>query len=416
MELSCTGYMRTSSGEEKFTLADIAAKMPPESFFDRGIADDDCGELVNLALCIPGVDVVAAGPSSCSRVLYFRAEKKALNNKLFLFPLDSSDFATGKHLDELEEALESLAKLNRSKAIILYTTCADILTGTEFASITKRIERRYGLPVKIFERGPLSRRRTLPKMRLCDIFIDLLQKGVRAEAKRYINVLGEAGKLPEDVGLRQILNNYCSSEDIREFAALNSYEEFEDLANGKLNIALDRFGYEMAVRMREKWKIPFLYLPARYNMKEIMYNYAALLEGLHVTWNFSKDTKAYHQVGSKVALELDGKRIAVGIGPRSFELAHALELICLPVAVIFAETVTKQDIKYIESLSVMGSQAEVYLVSNVTVDTQRKKFEGIDIAIGEKASFYCGTAKELPVSADYRFGYEGIIEILEGML
>lgn len=413
--MSCTGYIRTSSGEEKIKLADIADKMPLDSFFDRGIADDDCGELVNLALCVPGIDVVAAGPSSCSRVLYFRARKKGLNEKLFLLPVSSNDFATGKHLGKLEEALEDVVTSRRSKAIIVYITCADILTGTEFVSITKRIESRYGIPVKVFERGPLSRRRTLPKERLCDIFIDLMQRGVLQETKSHINVLGDAGKLPKDFGLRQILMNYCSSSEIREFAALDSYEEFEDLANGKLNIALDSFGYDLAVRMREKWDIPFLFLPARYNMKEIKHNYAVLMEGLQVTWNFSQDAKEYHRVAAKVAVALVEKRIAVGIGPRSFELAYVLELIGLPVAVIFVETVTKQDTTYFHALSAMGSQAEVYLVSNVTNETQTGGFKGIDIAIGEKASFYCLKAKEILVSAEYRFGYEGIMEILEGM-
>ena len=413
--MSCTGYIRTSRGEEKIKLADIADKMPLDSFFDRGIADDDCGELVNLALCVPGIDVVAAGPSSCSRVLYFRARKKGLNEKLFLLPVSSNDFATGKHLGKLEEALEDVVTSRRSKAIIVYITCADILTGTEFVSITKRIESRYGIPVKVFERGPLSRRRTLPKERLCDIFIDLLQRGVLQETKSHINVLGDAGKLPKDFGLRQILMNYCSSSEIREFAALDSYEEFEDLANGKLNIALDSFGYDLAVRMREKWDIPFLFLPARYNMKEIKHNYAVLMEGLQVTWNFSQDAKEYHRVAAEVAVALVEKRIAVGIGPRSFELAYVLELIGLPVAVIFVETVTKQDTTYFHALSAMGSQAEVYLVSNVTNETQTGGFKGIDIAIGEKASFYCLKAKEILVSAEYRFGYEGIMEILEGM-
>lgn len=413
--MSCTGYIRTSSSEEKIKLADIADKMPLDSFFDRGIADDDCGELVNLALCVPGIDVVAAGPSSCSRVLYFRAEKKGLNENLFLLPVSSNDFATGKHLEKLEEALEGLVTLHQPKAIILYLTCADILTGTEFVSITKRIESRYGIPVKVFERGPLSRRRTLPKARLGDIFIDLMQKGVLQETKSYINVLGDSGKLPKDFGLRQILMNYCSSVEIREFAALDSYREFEDLANGKLNIALDRFGYDLAVRMQEKWDIPFLYLPVRYNMKEIRHNYAELMEGLQVTWDFSQDAKEYHRVAAEVAVALVGKRIAVGIGPRSFELAYTLELIGLPVAAIFAETVNKQDMTYIHALSATGSQAEVYLVSNVNVETQTGGFEGIDIAIGEKASFYCIKAKEILVSADYRFGYEGIMEILEGM-
>ncbi|GAB6155856.1 hypothetical protein JCM17380_46070 [Desulfosporosinus burensis] len=413
--MSCTGYIRTSSGEEKIRLADIADKMPLDSFFDRGIADDECGELVNLALCVPGIDVVAAGPSSCSRVLYFRAAKKGLSEKLFLLPVSSNDFATGKHLEKLEEALEGLVMSRRSKAIIVYITCADILTGTEFLSITKRIESRYGIPLKVFERGPLSRRRTLPKERLGDIFIDLLQRGVLQERKSHINLLGDAEKLPKDSGLRQILRNYCSTEKIREFAALDSCEEFEDLANGRLNIALDRFGYDLAVRMLEKWDIPFLYLPAQYNMKEIKHNYTTLMEGLQVTWDYSQDAKEYHRVIAEVATVLAGKQIAVGIGARSFELVQALVSIGLSVAAIFVETVTKSDMTYINALSAVGSKAEVYLVSNITVETQTGGFEGIDMVIGEKASFYCLKAKEILVSADYRFGYEGILEILEGM-
>lgn len=413
--MSCTGYIRTSSGEEELKLADIADKMPLDSFFDRGIADDECGELVNLALCVPDIEVVAAGPSSCSRVLYFRAAKKGLSEKLFLLPVSSNDFATGKHLGKLEEALEGLVTTRRSKAIIVYITCADILTGTEFVSITKQIESKYGIPVKIFERGPLSRRRTLPKERLGDIFIDLLQRGVLQKTKSNINVLGDTGKLPKEFGLRQILMNYCASEEIREFAALNSYEEFEDLANGRLNIALDRFGYDLAVRMQEKWDIPFLYLPARYNMKEIKHNYTTLMAGLQVTWDYGQDAKEYHRVIAKVAAALVGKRIAVGIGARSFELAYALELMGLPVSTIFVDTVTKSDMTYINSLSAAGGQAEVYLVSNLTDATQTDGFEGIDIAIGEKAAFFCLKAKEILVRADYRFGYEGILEILEGM-
>ena len=413
--MSCTGYIRTGSGEEKIKLADIADKMPLDSFFDRGIADDECGELVNLALCVPGINVVAAGPSSCSRVLYFRAAKKGLSERLFLLPVSSNDFATGKHLEKLEEALEGLVSTRRSKAIIVYITCADILISTEFISITKRIESRYGIPVKIFERGPLSRRRTLPKERLGDIFVDFLQRGELQETKSNINVLGDAGKLPKDFGLRQILMNYCASEEIREFAALDSYEEFEDLANGRLNIALDRFGYDLAVRMQEKWDIPFLYLPARYNMKEIKHNYTTLMEGLQVTWDYNQDAKEYHRVIAKVAAALVGKQIAVGIGARSFELAQALVSIGLSVAAIFVDTVTKPDMTDINALFAVGSQAEVYLVSNITVETQTGGFEGIDIVIGEKAAFYCLKAKEILVSADYRFGYEGILEILEGM-
>lgn len=75
----------------------------------------------------------------------------------------------------------------------------------------------------------------------------------------------------------------------------------------------------------------------------------------------------------------------------------------------------KNDRAYINALLAIGSQAQVYLISNVTSETQAGGFAEIDVAIGEKAAFYCAKAKEILVSADYRFGYEGITEIMEAM-
>jgi len=413
--LSCTEYTGTSTTKEKIKLAGLSAeKIPLESFFNRGIADDDCGKLVNLALCVPGIDVLAVGPLACLKVLYFRARKQGRNEGLFLLAVSSIDFIVGRHLEKLEKALEGLAASRRPRAIILYITCSDILAGSDIAGIAGWMESKYGIPVKVLERGPLSRRRVLPRVRLCDIFVNLLETGVRQGKKRHINLLGDAGKLPEESGLKRILTGYCRQE-IREFAALGSYEAFEGMVDGKLNIALDRFGYDMAVRMREKWDIPFVFLPAGYNVEEIRGNYIALMEALHVKWDFSRNLQEYHRVAAEVSAELVGKKIAVGIGQRSFELAHTLARVGLDVAAVFAEAVDQRDMAYINALVAMGSQAEVCLVSNVAGETQAGGFKEIDIAIGEKALFYCIKAKAIPLSADYRFGYEGIVEILEAM-
>ena len=415
MNLSCASYKQGSNRIEKISLSAMIDKIPLDSFFDRGIADDDCGELVNLALAVPGIDVVAAGPPSCSRVLYFRAAKKKMEERLFLHPISSNDFTAGNHLRNLEESLADLADSRRSRAIIVYVTCADILAGTDFTSITQRIESKYGIPVKVFERGPLSRRRTLPKERLCDIFINLLQRGKGSGSNSYIHLLGDAGKLDETSGLRKILMNYCSDGEIRDFATLDSYEQFEEMTTGKLNIALDRFGYDLAVGMQKNWNIPFVFLPACYNMKEIKSSYGVLMEALHTTWDFSQDSKAYHQLAAQTVATLAGKQIAIGIGARSFELAYALTLVGFSVSTIFADNVTKNDRTYINALLSIGSQAQVYLISNVTGETQAGGFAEIHVAIGEKAAFYCAKAKEILVSADYRFGYEGVMEIMEAM-
>lgn len=366
--MSCMGYKQGSNSREKISLPALADTIPLDSFFDRGIADDDCGELVNLALAVPDIAVVAAGPASCSRVLYFRAAKKGLHERLFFFPISSNDFTAGQHLQNLEQSLTQLAASRRSRAILVYVTCADILAGTDFASITGRIESNYGIPVKVFERGPLSRRRMLPKKRLCDIFIDLLQQSNRRPSNNYIHLLGDA-KLVEPSGLRKILMRYSSAGKIREFATLDSYEQFEEMTAGKLNIALDRFGYDLAVSIQKKWNIPFVFLPACYNMKEIKGSYGILMEALGTTWDFSQDSKAYHQLAAQTAAALAGKQIAVGMGARSFELAYALTVAGFSVSTIFADNVYENDRAYIQALLARESQAQVYLISNVTGET-----------------------------------------------
>ncbi len=102
--MSCMGYKQGSNRMEKISLSALTNTIPLDSFFDRGIADDDCGELVNLALAVPGITVVAAGPASCSRVLYFRAAKKGLHERLFFLPIFSNAFTAGQHLQNLEQS------------------------------------------------------------------------------------------------------------------------------------------------------------------------------------------------------------------------------------------------------------------------------------------------------------------------
>jgi nitrogenase molybdenum-iron protein alpha/beta subunit len=416
--MSCRAFIRTSNDKGKISITELADIIPVDSFFDRGIISDDCGELVNLALCVPGIDVVALGPVSCSRVLYFRAREKGLNERLFSLAVSNNDFATGRHLEKLEEVLEDRLKLGRPSAIIIYITCVDIIIGTDFVHMTERLQKKYGIPVKVFERGPLSRRRTVPKERLRDIFINLLEKAVPIKTKgvrKQINILGYEGVLPAESSLREMLLKVFLPEEVSEFAVLQSYGAFEKIPMGKLNIALDSFGCDLAVKMQEKWDIPFLYLPARYNVTEIEENYSALQNTLQIKWDSGKEAGVFNHLKRDVSTALKNKRVAVGIGDRSFELAHAMEQIGISVAGIFVETVDESDLKYINPLVSMGSQAEVYVVSNMTSEAQENSFSELDIAIGGIASFFCVNAKTVSVGTEYLFGYEGILGILEAI-
>ncbi|MDT3699795.1 MAG: hypothetical protein RO469_10225 [Thermincola sp.] len=53
-------------------------------FFKQAHRKECCGSLINTVLCIPEVHVLAVGPESCLRVIYFRALRQQLYENLLM--------------------------------------------------------------------------------------------------------------------------------------------------------------------------------------------------------------------------------------------------------------------------------------------------------------------------------------------
>lgn len=141
----------------------------------QSVNRDSCNTIIELALKVPKVYVLAIGPESCLRTLYFRAYRRNLLDRFYMLPTKIIDLITGKHLETLEKGLEKIINELESdlKVIIVYIACADIVIGTDFRSITQNIEEKYQIPIRIFARGPLSKRNMTPRERLHKIFINI---------------------------------------------------------------------------------------------------------------------------------------------------------------------------------------------------------------------------------------------------
>lgn len=128
---------------------------------NRSLNKESCMEIVNLALSIPDVLVLAIGPESCLRVLYFRALRESQNDRLFLQTMNQSDLVTSKHLDELATTIKEIVLKRESevRAVIIYISCCDIIMGSDFDSVFYSVQQELGIPIKLFKRGPLSKRR-----------------------------------------------------------------------------------------------------------------------------------------------------------------------------------------------------------------------------------------------------------------
>ncbi|WP_053956701.1 nitrogenase component 1 [Inediibacterium massiliense] len=232
-------------------------------FLSKVFYKKSCMEIINLALSIPDIYVLAIGPESCLRVLYFRALRKKQNQRLYLQTMSQNDLASSQHLDVAEMALREIIDHNdrKVKAVIVYISCSDMLIGSDFDSILKSIQRSHSIPVKLFKRGPLSKRRITPKERLSLIFTEILDTYLdnNIDGKNIenpiINILGEE-KLIEQCQLKTLLKNKGYFK-IQEFIACNSFSDFKNLSKATFSIVTDKFGINLAKYLKERFKIPY---------------------------------------------------------------------------------------------------------------------------------------------------------------
>jgi hypothetical protein len=231
---------------------------------NRSLNKESCMEIVNLALSIPDVLVLGIGPESCLRVLYFRALRELKNDRLFLRTMDQSDLVTSKHLEDLATNIREII-LNRKsdvRALIIYISCCDIILESDFDSVFYSVQKELGIPIKLFKRGPLSKRRILPKERLGIIFSEIHSYYSVNELKNdqndlfVINILGES-TLQDEHPITKLLREN-KEYSIIESANLSSFSMFKDMEMARISIATDKFGQRMAEYFEKCFEIPYV--------------------------------------------------------------------------------------------------------------------------------------------------------------
>ncbi|MBP9483523.1 MAG: hypothetical protein KBF19_01925 [Negativicutes bacterium] len=408
----------------KLKLSEALELSPVMTYFHRSL-ESESADIMDNFLRLPGVHVVMVGPSGCSRVLYFRAERKGLADRLRVYPISSADFAVGRHMEELEKLVESIAQEENPRGIVINISCIDSLAVNDFDSIIRKMKKDYGVLVQVYHRGPLIRNRETSQSRFSDLFLNLLENGESGEKKHQVNLLSSGEVLPDDSPLLKMLLQIYPRESIKEFANLRTTEDLQDLTASELNILVGGFGFGIAVEMEKKWGIPFQALSTCFYPDEVHQVMKQLTDRLHVTWDFESEKKEFFELINKVAPTLKGKKIAIGLGSRSLELAWLLKEFGIEVQVILLDYVLfsypfmdipgyiiPNEKLYGSKLLEEGQDLDIYLTTNITYQMRREELSKIDIAIGSRAAGYCKNAKKIELSTGYKQGYAGINEIL----
>lgn len=257
---------------------------------ERALHKDSCNEVIELALRIPEIQVVAVGPESCLRVLFFRAARKNLLDRFNMLFVDSLDLVTNRHPAALQEGLARIIEAaekqaKRIQGFVVYVSCADLLTGTNFSGVKRSIEKNYRIPVAVFQRGPLAKRKMPPKERLSLILAELTEFYRKEDNKprerlQAVNILGEEKTSPgSDLG--RVIQQ-AGFTQINDLADLSAFEQLLAMTQSSRSIVTHPFALRFAEYLAENYRIPYLFLPGSEDSRENSQYYRRLAEFLQV--------------------------------------------------------------------------------------------------------------------------------------
>lgn len=123
-------------------------------------------EMAKRIFTIPDTLVVGIGPPTCIRILYFRALECGQLSKLKLIPICALDYTFGDYLEKIKGVVEAELQRACHRGIILYVSCPDLLSQTDFDRLIQSLDNPQEIPVEIFKRGPMEKRKSNPSQRL----------------------------------------------------------------------------------------------------------------------------------------------------------------------------------------------------------------------------------------------------------
>ena len=152
------------------------------------------------ALAVPESVELIISPGCCGRNTSDISSMKGYENRFYYLEMDEADLVTGRHLKRIPEAVKKIMSdrashgLSAPKAVMLVTTCADALLGTDMEHVCRICEDQCDVKVRPAYMYALTRDGVNPPMvQVRESIFSLLEK--REKNNEAINILGYFGGL-----------------------------------------------------------------------------------------------------------------------------------------------------------------------------------------------------------------------------
>ena len=115
------------------------------------VADQSAPKMLSLPERIlqrPDLALVGTGSLSCIRALYLEAARLGKTHQFFPCLQTAESYATGENGAQLGTFLNEVLKTPGLGGILVYASCADILSQTDFESIFQGLDNPRKIPVR----------------------------------------------------------------------------------------------------------------------------------------------------------------------------------------------------------------------------------------------------------------------------
>lgn len=218
--------------------------------------------LMGSAMTVRGIEdsiIVVIGTEECSyytkQMTLHSEEFGGVFGRCVSVVLDSSDVTFGSK-KKIEQAMQELVEEYKPKAVFLTTTCVVEIIGDDMDSIAEELTELYDIPFLAIHTEHFKCENHLPGLeRTITACISLMKK---QEKQNIVNVLGQRMGNFSQTELYRILKENKIEVGL-QLPSGCTISDIEIAPRAKLNIVVHPIALPLAKKMKQKFKIPYIY-------------------------------------------------------------------------------------------------------------------------------------------------------------
>ncbi len=357
------------------------AGFTPLVSFGRG-----SGGFCHNALLIPESIHILVTPTGCARHADFElyAEGRAIGRVYHIY-LTESDIVVGTGVERVKKSVMELVESleTKPKAVTLLITCLDALLHTDYSPIERELEQKYGIrfgTIKMYSFLNTSKKTHL-MIQQESIFGMTRSAGKRNE--KQINMLGNTALFSEKSEFKSVLEK--AGYQVKEIRTCKTFDEFDSMADSKLNLALTQNSIPAVEMMKKKYGIPYIKFYETVDLEQIRKNYQTLEEELGCKLDYEEHYLKAKEKADELRKLICGKTFAIADGYDYNSVKSAMEFAKLggDVKYTWVQKFRKEDEQYYREMKELGQNTAFYLHSDYGLYKFREQADyQVDYAVG----------------------------------